>query len=318
MNKDQKKNKSAKLVENKVVPQQELVKSIHINPAPKSVEIVQPVSNISSSPQKLNDNIEIVAINNKESKIVKKKNSISKAKKPEVQLDDELNVKTLLRSIGNTALTHSEIQYLIDFLLNKKQDTITKDPTEWSEGRADIVQKMKKQLAEKEQQLKDEQDAIQALQQKLKTLRNEITSDKAQTSANIKAYIDDIKNKNLEIERLTNEAESLKEKFTAEKNSSITTLKHLHDDVLNKNQIISDLKLLVDESNMFNEVCFYKLVNALILKYIFSFLKEKQLEIDNLLCNKDEQKNLIELELRQCLQGWYHHTYKEILKFQLI
>lgn len=52
-------------------------------------------------------------------------------------VSDETGITPLIRELSRADLTKNQIQVLIDFLLNKQSDTITHDPSEWSEGKAD-------------------------------------------------------------------------------------------------------------------------------------------------------------------------------------
>ena len=61
-------------------------------------------------------------------------------------IDEEAEINQIIRKLSSSELTHNQIQLLIDFLLNKQSDTITQEPSEWSEGKADVMQKLKKQL----------------------------------------------------------------------------------------------------------------------------------------------------------------------------
>lgn len=146
-----------------------------------------------------------------EVQVVKKKNLVtsnpsiatSSPAIPQQQSDEETEIASLVRTMGKAELTRGQIQILIDFLLNKQQDTITKEPTEWSEGKSDVLQKLKKQLSEKEELLKNEQASVVALTAKLKDLRNEYNGEKSQFNATLKAYIEEINGKNLEIRNLS-------------------------------------------------------------------------------------------------------------------
>lgn len=89
--------------------------------------------------------------------------------------DEQPSVNMLMHSLGRAELTRSEIQLLIDYLLNKQQDTIAVNHSDWSD---DIVQKLKKQLGEKDKQLAEEQDAVVSLQQKLRELKAEMNAER--------------------------------------------------------------------------------------------------------------------------------------------
>ncbi|CAG7724094.1 unnamed protein product, partial [Allacma fusca] len=73
------------------------------------------------------------------------------------------------------SLSSSEIQNLIDILLNKQHA----GDSEWiNKGKNDSVGNLKKQLAERERQLSEEQTTVQTLQSKLKEIRQEFTTEK--------------------------------------------------------------------------------------------------------------------------------------------
>lgn len=88
---------------------------------------------------------------------------------------DDVNVNVILQFLGRSELTRSEIQILIDFLLNKQQDTANVTNCDWSD---DIMQKLRRQLEEKDRQLAEEQSASIALQTKLRELRAEFNNER--------------------------------------------------------------------------------------------------------------------------------------------
>ncbi|GLG99093.1 Uncharacterized protein GBIM_05620, partial [Gryllus bimaculatus] len=94
---------------------------------------------------------------------------------------DGINMSLLLPIVQKAELSRSEIQILIDHLLNKQQNAGATD-AEWIEGRQDPVVKLKKQLAEKEKQLAEELSASQGVQAKLKELRQELNTERSRLS----------------------------------------------------------------------------------------------------------------------------------------
>lgn len=145
-----------------------------------------------------------------------------------VQLvSDETGITPLIREISRADLTRNQIQVLIDFLLNKQSDTLAHDPTEWSEGKSDLMQKLKKQLQEKEAQLKNEQDALAGMQSKLKELRGEFNTEKVQFNANLKAHSEQLHNSKLEIKNLQSEIQFLTDKHNTEKQTMSVSFKQL-------------------------------------------------------------------------------------------
>ncbi|KAG8282816.1 hypothetical protein J6590_028786 [Homalodisca vitripennis] len=93
---------------------------------------------------------------------------------------EAINVNLLMPLVHKAELSRTEIQVLIDLLLNKQQGSSV-DSAEWIEGRQDPVVKLKKQLAEKEKALAAEQEAATALQSKLRELRSELNAEKHST-----------------------------------------------------------------------------------------------------------------------------------------
>lgn len=89
-----------------------------------------------------------------------------------------MNFTLLNPLIQKAELSRTEIQFLIDQLLNKQQDN-PQEHAEWTESRADPVIKLKKQLADKEQSLKNEQEASISVQNKLLELRSELNSERS-------------------------------------------------------------------------------------------------------------------------------------------
>uniref|UniRef100_A0AAG5CTP6 Ribosome receptor lysine/proline rich domain-containing protein n=1 Tax=Anopheles atroparvus TaxID=41427 RepID=A0AAG5CTP6_ANOAO len=151
-------------------------------------------------------------------KSAKKKRSELITQELAAEVADAVNVQTLVNILNKADLPRNDIQILIDFLLNKQQDTLAKDPSEWNDP-SDPLQKLKKQLQEKESALAEEQKAAAGLQAKLKELRQELNGEKMQTGAALKAYLEELNNKKQEVHHLTVELTSLKDKAAAEKHT---------------------------------------------------------------------------------------------------
>ncbi|XP_011135621.1 kinectin isoform X2 [Harpegnathos saltator] len=153
----------------------------------------------------------IVQSANKEPKKTKKKNDIL------AQIEgDAVNVQLLMLFIQKAELSRSEIQILIDHLLNKQMDNPL-EHSEWTEGRADPVIKLKKQLAEKEKALTDEHEASLAFQNKLKELRAELNGDRSRFSANIRQLEETLSAKMTETQTLHTRMQHILESHAAEK-----------------------------------------------------------------------------------------------------
>ncbi|XP_063235638.1 ribosome-binding protein 1-like isoform X12 [Bacillus rossius redtenbacheri] len=110
----------------------------------------------------------------------KKKKNTDLATLQQMSGDREgVNVSLLVPLVRKAELSRSEIQILIDLLLNKQQEGPAVLDSEWIEGRQDPVAKLKKQLADKEKALAEEQEASQAVQSKLRELRAELNSERS-------------------------------------------------------------------------------------------------------------------------------------------
>lgn len=142
-------------------------------------------------------------------------------------VSDETGITPLIRELTRADLTKNQIQVLIDFLLNKQSDTLAHDPTEWSEGKSDLVQKLKKQLQEKEAQLKNEQDALSGMQSKLKELRTELNNEKVHFNSNLKSHSEHLQSSRLEIKNLQAEIQFLTDKHNTEKQSMSASFKQV-------------------------------------------------------------------------------------------
>ncbi|CAH4031900.1 unnamed protein product [Pieris brassicae] len=93
-----------------------------------------------------------------------------------------VSVSELVRVVKEASLSRTEIQILTDALLNKQHDPLP-EHSEWTEGPNDPMQKLKKQLADKEKALADEVDASQALHAKLKELRSLLNAERGRASS---------------------------------------------------------------------------------------------------------------------------------------
>ncbi|XP_026743117.1 ribosome-binding protein 1-like isoform X8 [Trichoplusia ni] len=117
----------------------------------------------------------------------------NKKKKPEPNVlslmagdSGGVNVGELVRVVREAALSRTEIQILTDALLNKHHDPLP-EHSEWTEGPNDPIQKLKKQLADKEKALADELEASQALHAKLKELRGTLNAERGRAAAAARA-----------------------------------------------------------------------------------------------------------------------------------
>ncbi|KAJ4434257.1 hypothetical protein ANN_22807, partial [Periplaneta americana] len=127
-----------------------------------------------------------------------------------------VNVSLLVPLVRKAELSRSEIQILIDLLLNKQQGSAVGN-SEWIEGRQDPVVKLKKQLAEKEKALQEEQEASQSLQSKLKELRTEINSERSRLTHTCRQLEEAVVAKQTEIQSLSTRLQHAVDSHNAEK-----------------------------------------------------------------------------------------------------
>ncbi|KYB26693.1 ribosome-binding protein 1 isoform X2 [Tribolium castaneum] len=118
------------------------------------------------------------------------------------------NLSLLLNLVRKAELSRSEVQILIDLLLNKQHEA----PAvldEWTEGKTDPVQKLKKQLAEKEKLLQEEQQIATSAQNKLREIRAENQAEKSRLQQKIRNLEELDQKKQLEAGRLHQQVQQL-------------------------------------------------------------------------------------------------------------
>lgn len=149
---------------------------------------------------------------------------------------DGVNVSLLMALVQKAELSRSETQILIEQLLNKQTDNPL-EHSEWTEGRADPVLKLKKQLAEKEKSFADEKEASIAFQNKLKELRSELNSERSRFTANIKQLEEALNVKITETQTLHTRMQHILESHAAEKQGFARQIETLQGKV-NDNAVI--------------------------------------------------------------------------------
>ncbi|KQS38863.1 putative uncharacterized protein DDB_G0271606 isoform X2 [Drosophila erecta] len=215
-----------------------------------------------------------------------------------------IGVNALMNVFSRAELNRSEIQILIDYLLNKQQD-MPSSHSEWSD---DICQKLKRQLEEKEKLLAEEQEASIGIQAKLRELRQEVNTERAQMHARNQAYIDKLQGKEQELAALNQELSSLNDKLTIERqqlttlrrekqaanSQDLVQLQRLQQDLAHKEKCLAEMTAFVNaETQQKNEVIQQQAqqVQALELQRdelearqnnsIFELEQRKQLEAEN-------------------------------------
>nr|XP_014094018.1 ribosome-binding protein 1 isoform X1 [Bactrocera oleae]XP_014094019.1 ribosome-binding protein 1 isoform X1 [Bactrocera oleae]XP_036233977.1 ribosome-binding protein 1 isoform X1 [Bactrocera oleae]XP_036233978.1 ribosome-binding protein 1 isoform X1 [Bactrocera oleae]XP_036233979.1 ribosome-binding protein 1 isoform X1 [Bactrocera oleae] len=242
--------------------------------------------------------------NNKTKQQNKKQNKETAATKELVLALDKLSdsdtigVSLLMNLFRRAELNRSEIQILIDYLLNKQQDT----PATHSEWSDDICQKLKRQLEEKEKALAEEQEASIGIQAKLRDLRTEINAERAQLNATVKNYVETINSKEQQIASLNQDIQALNDKFAQERkqfqaklllekqNGSqdlFAQLQRLQCESTHKDKCINDLTCLVNACNQANEE----------LKQQISILEQQREELEQISNNR-----IVEIEKSKTLE----------------
>lgn len=163
-------------------------------------------------------------------------------------------------------LSKNEIQLLIDLLLNKQLEA----PAiidEWSEvkslcfnansnkrlfnkrfqGKSDPVQKLKKQLSEKEKALAEEKEALISAQAKLKEVRVEQQADRIQLQQKIRALDEVLQNKQIEVQAANNRAQVNAQKIQQLQNE-------LNNEVMKGRKLIDDNGALQIQIQQIKEV----------------------------------------------------------------
>lgn len=222
---------------------------------------------------------------------------------------DGISVNYLIQKLDQAEFTRSEIQILIDYLLNKQQDTITVEHSEWSESKTDMLQKLKKQLAEKEKSLQDEQDASIAVYAKLRELRADFNSERAQFNANIKAQAEEISMKKSEIQNIVAEKQFVTDKLTAEKQTLTVQIQQIQSKLIQMKEQNSQIQQITENNQILQNELSAK--NSLIkeLNDYQNFAKDEKFDLEkklvdyeNLIRQKDEQTMFLEQELNNFRQ----------------
>lgn len=242
----------------------------------------------------------------------KKKNELDLVK----MMAEGISVNYLIQKLDQAEFTRSEIQILIDYLLNKQQDTITVEHSEWSESKTDVLQKLKKQLAEKEKALQDEQEASIAVHAKLRELRTEFNLERAQFNANIKAQIEEISSKKSEIQNILAEKQFVTDKLTAEKQTLTVQIQQIQskfiqmkDNEQNSQDALQQIQQITESNQILQNELSAK--NSIIkeLNDYQNFAKDEKFDLEkklgdyeNLIRQKDEQTMFLEKELNSFRQ----------------
>lgn len=154
---------------------------------------------------------------------------------------DTVSVSLLMNLFRRAELNRSEIQILIDYLLNRQQD-MPSSHSEWSD---DICQKLKRQLEEKEKALIEEQEASIGIQAKLRELRTEINTERASMSNTIKSYVEKIQTKDQDIALLEQKIKTLNDNLSLERQQFQAKL--MHEKQSGSQDLLAQLQMMQNE-----------------------------------------------------------------------
>lgn len=174
----------------KAAPKEETVTERHESVEKQPREDVEEVaSKIESHPilegeHRKSENLEIEVQKLPESSetapSVKKPKGKSKITKDKGPIQEDVNTNRLFEMVESAQLNSSEIQAMIDVLLNKQGDD-----AQWkkSTAKGDSVEILKKQLQDKDAQILEERQQSQNVANKLKELRDELQQEKQKQKA---------------------------------------------------------------------------------------------------------------------------------------
>lgn len=161
-----------------------------------------------------------------------------------------MSVNTIMSLLSKADLTRGEIQILIDYLLNKQQDN-TSNHSDWSD---DIVQKLKRQLAEKEKALAEEQESAFGFQVKLREMRAEINSERVQNQYKMNAFLEELNAKKMETQNLSQEIQFINDKHGNEKQALTNQLQQLQSKLYMDKQLSEANTVLTNENFSKNHI----------------------------------------------------------------
>ncbi|KAF2879470.1 hypothetical protein ILUMI_26694 [Ignelater luminosus] len=181
----------------------------------------EPVVEVVTAPLQTHENVRSTS---KEKK--KKKGELSGPREENPILSQ---IKTLVR---NPEFSHVDLQTLINFLLNMQQDN-PKEPPEWSEGKKDLVEKLKKQLTEKDNIIIQKQEDLQNAHAKLRSVRNELTAEKSELQQKFRALEEAFQGKQQELHVANNTLHAHMDtinRLNAKNNEDLLVLKKAHEE----------------------------------------------------------------------------------------
>lgn len=224
----------------------------------------------------------------------KEKHNKKKKSEPTVALQQfndgyDMNVNAMIGMLGKVDLTRGEIQILIDFLLNKQQDTIV-NHSDWSD---DIVQKLRRQLEDKDRELAEEQKVTVGFQNKFREMRAEIVSERTNSQTKIASLTDELHAKKLEIQTIRQELTFQSEKFANEHKAMNNSIQQLQTALFKEKQTHSQ------EQNQHQQLIDENFAKTQIVNDLQEKFHQFQAETTNKLAEYEQKLQEYDMMVRQ-------------------
>ncbi|EFX65046.1 hypothetical protein DAPPUDRAFT_333581 [Daphnia pulex] len=160
----------------------------------------------------------------------------------------------LLSALRQLPLTSSELQTMIEVLLNRQQEASGTVESEWMErgGRLDPIGALRKQLADKEKALQEELEEKQAYQNKLRTLGTEMTTERTRAAAARKQLEESLARQTAEMQMLSVRLQQTTEQHVAEVNALRVAVQQAQKVSQTSEEHLRQLQRLQDEKNQFD------------------------------------------------------------------
>ncbi|XP_046630659.1 kinectin-like isoform X1 [Daphnia pulicaria] len=160
----------------------------------------------------------------------------------------------LLSALRQLPLTSSELQTMIEVLLNRQQEASGTVESEWMErgGRLDPIGALRKQLADKEKALQEELEEKQAYQNKLRTLGTEMTTERTRAAAARKQLEESLARQTAEMQMLSVRLQQTTEQHVAEVNALRVAVQQAQKASQTSEEHLRQLQRLQDEKNQFD------------------------------------------------------------------
>ncbi|XP_022777542.1 myosin-4-like [Stylophora pistillata] len=178
----------------------------------------------------------------------KKSKSKPKTAKDRDPIQGEVSVKRLMEMVTVSNLNSTEIQSLIDVLLNKQGEN-----SQWkkSSSKGDTLELLKKQLQEKETQISEERRQSQNAANKLKELRDELQQEKQKNKSQQANATSKITAQTKEIQALQTRMQASHDSHTLEVQTLQTQLHQLQD-VMSSSSVGNIQRLQEENSQLKN------------------------------------------------------------------